>query len=82
MHYPSWDNTLQGPPKAMKASFNTVLSSEDDFTVCKFDTFLDLIFTPNKDRLKRCHLLLFQVCKFHRVIYGTGYIIIMPKTTI
>lgn len=35
----------------MKASFNTVLSSEDDFTVCKFDTFLDLIFTPNKDRL-------------------------------
>lgn len=27
-------------------------------------------------------ILLFQVCKFHRVIYGTGYIIIMPKTTI
>lgn len=77
MHYPSWDNTLQGPPKAMKASFNMVLNSENDFTVCKFDTFLDLIFTPNKDRL----ILIFQVCKFHHVLYGTGYIIIMTNTT-
>lgn len=46
----------------MKVFFNIVLSSEDDFIVCKFDIFFDLIFIFNKDRLKWCYLYCYFRC--------------------
>lgn len=53
----------------MKVFFNIVLSSEDDFIVCKFDIFFDLIFIFNKDRLKWCCLYWYFKCVYFIVYF-------------